>query len=110
MDSQNLLLPLFVQSLTVFLATPAELPHAGSGHVNGCLDPNFPSQPLRSHIGMALVEAGSNTSTVALRVVGGDKWVPSAWEYDVYPGNPVPGGYKCGDLALQVGEVSNLRQ
>jgi hypothetical protein len=23
---------------------------------------------------------------------------------------PVPGGYKCGDLALQVGGVSNLRQ
>jgi hypothetical protein len=26
-------------------------------------------------------EAGSNTSTVALRVVGGDKREPSAWKY-----------------------------
>jgi hypothetical protein len=25
-------------------------------------------------------------------------------------GNPVPGGYEHGDLALQVGGVSNLRQ
>jgi hypothetical protein len=25
-------------------------------------------------------------------------------------GHPVPGGYKYGDLALQVGGVSNLRQ
>jgi hypothetical protein len=25
-------------------------------------------------------------------------------------GRPVPGGYEYGDLALQVGEVSNLRQ
>jgi hypothetical protein len=25
-------------------------------------------------------------------------------------GNPVPGGYKHGDLALHVGRVSNLRQ
>jgi hypothetical protein len=28
----------------------------------------------------------------------------------VYPGHPVPGGYKYADLALQVGGVSNLRQ
>jgi hypothetical protein len=28
----------------------------------------------------------------------------------VYPGHPVPGGYKYEDLALQVGGVTNLRQ
>jgi hypothetical protein len=49
------------------------------------------------------VEAGSNTSTVTLRVVGGDEKEPSA------RGIPL-GGYKYGDLALQVGGVSNLRQ
>jgi hypothetical protein len=44
------------------------------------------------------VEAVSNTSTVALRVVGDEK------------GHLVPGGYKYGDLAFQVGGFSNLRQ
>jgi hypothetical protein len=39
------------------------------------------------------VEAESNTSTVALRVVGGD-------EKEL--GHSVPGKYKYGDLALQV--------
>jgi hypothetical protein len=34
------------------------------------------------------VEAWSNTSTVELRVLGG---------------RPVPGGYICGDMALQLG-------
>jgi hypothetical protein len=54
------------------------------------------------------VEEGSNTSTVALRVVGGDE---KGTQYlGVYPGHPVAGGYKYGDLALQVGGVSNLRQ
>jgi hypothetical protein len=28
----------------------------------------------------------------------------------VLPGHPVPGRYKYGDLALQVGGLSNLRQ
>jgi hypothetical protein len=28
----------------------------------------------------------------------------------VYLGSHIPGGYKYGDLALQVGGVSNLRQ
>jgi hypothetical protein len=53
---------------------------------------------------MSRVEAGSNTSAVALRVVGGDGKEPCAW------GHSVPGGYKHGDLALQVVKVSNLRQ
>jgi hypothetical protein len=48
-------------------------------------------------------KAGSNTSTVALRDVGGDK-----------NGTPCPGGYNWATLflgdALQVGGVSNLRQ
>jgi hypothetical protein len=48
------------------------------------------------------VEVGSNTSTVALRVVGGDdKGIQC---------HPVPGGHKYRDQALQVGGVSNLRQ
>jgi hypothetical protein len=44
------------------------------------------------------VEAGSNTYTVAMQVVGGDE-----------KGNQCLGEYKYGDLALQVGRVSNLR-
>jgi hypothetical protein len=53
------------------------------------------------------VEAGSNTSTVALQVVGGDEKGTKC--LGVKLGYPVPGGYKYGDLALQVGRVSNLR-
>jgi hypothetical protein len=54
------------------------------------------------------VEAGSNTSTVALRVVMGDE---KGTQYlGIYAGHPVPGGYKYRDLALQFGKVSNLRQ
>jgi hypothetical protein len=54
------------------------------------------------------VEAGSNTSTIALRDVGGDEKENQC--LGVKLGHPVPGGYEYGDLALQVGEVSNLRQ
>jgi hypothetical protein len=51
----------------------------------------------------ARVEAGSNTSTVAWRVVGGDE--------KGITGPPCAlGGYKYGDLALQVGGVSDLKQ
>jgi hypothetical protein len=53
------------------------------------------------------VEEGLNTSTVALRVVGDEKGTQCL---AVQPGHPVPGGYKYGDLALQVVRVSNLRQ
>jgi hypothetical protein len=54
------------------------------------------------------VEAGSNTSTVALRLVGGDGKGTSTWGIT---GQPCSWGiYKYGDLALQVGGVSNLRQ
>jgi hypothetical protein len=53
------------------------------------------------------VEAGHNTSTVALRVVRGDG---KGTQYPgVYLGNLVPRGYKYGDLALQVGGVSRSR-
>jgi hypothetical protein len=38
-DSQYFLWFLLVQSLTAFLATPIEMPQAGSGLVNGCSDP-----------------------------------------------------------------------
>jgi hypothetical protein len=54
------------------------------------------------------VEAGSNTSTVALRVVGDDEKRRQC--LGVKLGHPVPGGYKYRDLALPVGEVLNLRQ
>jgi hypothetical protein len=52
-------------------------------------------------------EAGQNT-TVALRVVRGDRkgtQCPGA-----YLGHSVPGRYKYGDLALQVGESQELGQ
>jgi hypothetical protein len=54
------------------------------------------------------VEAGSNTSTVALRVVGGDEKKTQC--LGVQLGYLVPGGYKYGDLALHVGGVSTLRE
>jgi hypothetical protein len=54
------------------------------------------------------VKAASNNFTVALRVVGGDEKGTQC--LGVLLGHPVPGGYKYGDLALQVGGVSNLRQ
>jgi hypothetical protein len=44
------------------------------------------------------VEAGSNTSTVALRVVGSDEKGTQC--LGVKLGHPLPGGYKYGDLAL----------
>jgi hypothetical protein len=51
------------------------------------------------------VEASYNSSTLALRVVRGDK------NENPVPGgitlHSAPGGYKYGDLALQVGVVSN---
>jgi hypothetical protein len=53
---------------------------------------------------MFSVETGSNISTIVLRVVGGDEKGTQCL------GHPVPGRYKYRDLALQVGEVSNLRQ
>jgi hypothetical protein len=54
------------------------------------------------------VEAGSNVSTVALRVVGGDE--KRTQSPGVYVGHPVPGGYIYGDLDLHVVGASNLRQ
>jgi hypothetical protein len=53
------------------------------------------------------VEVGSNTSTVALRVVGGHKMELSAWDYNwatLFLGDT------NRDLALQVGGISDLRQ
>jgi hypothetical protein len=52
------------------------------------------------------VEAGYNTSTIALRVVRGDGKGTQC--LGVYSGHPVPGGYKYGGLALQVGGVSRI--
>jgi hypothetical protein len=51
---------------------------------------------------------GFDTSTTALRVLEADEKGTQC--LGVQRGQPVPGGYKYGDLALQVGEVSNLRQ
>jgi hypothetical protein len=38
-DTQCFLWFLFIQFLTASLATPIEMPQAGSGPVNGCSDP-----------------------------------------------------------------------
>jgi hypothetical protein len=52
-------------------------------------------------IKVARVEAGSNTSTVPLRVIGGDeKGIQRLW---IYLLQYAPGGYKNGELTLQVG-------
>jgi hypothetical protein len=53
------------------------------------------------------MEVGSNTSTVAMRVLGGD--VKGTQCMGIQLGHTAPGGYKYGDLALQVAGVSNLR-
>jgi hypothetical protein len=47
-----------------------------------------------------------NTSTLALRVVRGDGKGTQC--PGVYLAHPAPGGYKYGDLALQVGGVSRI--
>jgi hypothetical protein len=54
------------------------------------------------------VEAGPNTSTVALRIVGGDQEGTQCLGLKL--GHPVPEEYKYEDLALQVGGVYNLRK
>jgi hypothetical protein len=76
------------------------------------LEPGAFSGKVVSHrgysFGVSRVEAGSNTSTVALRVVGGDETGTQCLGVEL--GHPVPGGYKYGDLTLQFWRVSNLRQ
>jgi hypothetical protein len=54
------------------------------------------------------VESGSNTSTDAPRVARGDEKGTQCLR--LYLGRPDPGGFKHGDLALQVWRVPNLRQ
>jgi hypothetical protein len=54
------------------------------------------------------MEASSNTSTIALRVVGGDE--KGIQFPGVKLGYPLPGGCEYRDLALQVGGVLSLRQ
>jgi hypothetical protein len=54
------------------------------------------------------VKAGSNSSTVALIVIGGDEERTQC--LGLQPGHPDPGEYKYGDLARHVGGVSNLSQ
>jgi hypothetical protein len=53
------------------------------------------------------VEAASNTSAVALRVLGGDEKGSRIWGCNWAR---VPWGYKYGNQAFQVGGVANLRQ
>jgi hypothetical protein len=60
------------------------------------------------HLSTSCVEEGSNTSTIALQVIGGDKEGTQC--LGVLLGPLVPKKHKYGDLALQVGGVSNLRQ
>jgi hypothetical protein len=55
-----------------------------------------------------LVEAASNTSTVVLRVVGGNE--KGIQCLGVQWGQSVPRRYKYEDLTLQVGGFSNLRE
>jgi hypothetical protein len=52
------------------------------------------------------LEVGQNTSTIALRVLRGHGEGTQC--PGVHLGHPVPGGYKYGDLALQVGGVSRI--
>jgi hypothetical protein len=54
------------------------------------------------------VEAGSNTSTIALRVVGGEEKGTQCPGMQLV--HLVPGGYKYGDLAFQDVREQNLRQ
>jgi hypothetical protein len=53
-----------------------------------------------------LNRSGSCTSTLMLRIVGDDK--NGSQCLGAYLGQPVPGRYKYGVLALQVVRVSNL--
>jgi hypothetical protein len=48
----------------------------------------------------------NHTSTIVLRVIRGDG-KGTLWS-GVYLGHSVPGGYKYGDLAFQVGGVSRI--
>jgi hypothetical protein len=69
-------------------------------------------EELRVILGSSLyslcVEADFNISTVALQVVGGNG--NGTHCLGVFLGHPVPGGFMYGDLALQGGGVSNLRE
>jgi hypothetical protein len=66
----------------------------------GDSDSDSDSHPVRPS-----VEAGSNTSTVALRVVGSDEKEPNAWGYN--RATLFLRDIKYGDLVLQVDEISS---
>jgi hypothetical protein len=57
---------------------------------------------------LTLVKDCSNISIVALKALGGDENVSSAWGYKLT--TYFWGGHKYGDLELQVAGVSNPRQ
>jgi hypothetical protein len=61
----------------------------------------------QKEIRLPRVEVGSNTSTVALRVVGGDEKERSAWRYNW--ATLLLGNINTG-TCLQVGGVSNLKE
>jgi hypothetical protein len=71
---------------------------------------SVPRHYKQDHLAVVVscVEAGLNTSTIALRVIGGDE--KGAQCLGVQLGHPASVGYKYGDLALQVMGGSNLRQ
>jgi hypothetical protein len=54
--------------------------------------PRLHKEPIIFCSEVIRAEAGSNTSTAALRVVGGEGKGTKC--LGVYPGHPVPGGYK----------------
>jgi hypothetical protein len=62
----------------------------------------------RSQDSVIHVEASSNNFTLALEFVGGDEKGTQCLRVSL--GHPVSGGCKYGNLALQVGGISNLRQ
>jgi hypothetical protein len=70
--------------------------------------PRCYKQGTRLEFSQGSVETGIEYLHVALRVVGGDE--KGTHCLGVYLGHPVAGEYKYGDLALQVGRISNLRQ
>jgi hypothetical protein len=73
-----------------------------------CLCRGYITRKNWTKLHLSHVEAGSNTSTLALRAVGDNENDTQC--LGVLLGHAVPGEYKYEDVTLQVGLVSNLRQ
>jgi hypothetical protein len=65
MDCQYSWCSLNIQSLMTCSATLSEAPHAGSGHVNGCSEPLFPSWSASSAFSPFYVPAAQQLNIVA---------------------------------------------